>query len=91
MPADQGEQSQKASVSKVPSRGSRDHDEPETAVGSGGGGGSSAWLRSFTCFTNTSDDDQVALDLSGMSSFFIPIRCVQYMPLVKGFLMTLCS
>ncbi|VDM16480.1 unnamed protein product [Hydatigera taeniaeformis] len=66
MPADLGEQSQKTSAAKVLTRGSRSHEDTEAPSGSGGGG--SSWFRSFTCFANADEDEQVAIDLSGGSN-----------------------
>lgn len=54
------------SASKVSTRGSRSQEIMEPS--SSGAGGSSNWLRSFTCFTTSADDEQIALDLSGRLS-----------------------
>ncbi|VDK37046.1 unnamed protein product, partial [Taenia asiatica] len=68
MPADLGEQTQRTSVTKVLTRGSRAHEDIEAPSGSGGGSGGSSWFRSFTCFASTDDDGQGAIDLSGGSN-----------------------
>ncbi|CDI97293.1 E3 ubiquitin protein ligase TRIP12 [Echinococcus multilocularis] len=64
MPADQGEQTQRTPVTKVLIRGSRGQEDTDAPSGSGG----SSWFRSFTCFANNDEDEQVAIDLSGGSN-----------------------
>ena len=69
MPTDLGEQTKKSPASKITTRSSsrsRERTLNASTSGDTSVAASSNWFRNFTCFSNESEGEQGALDLSGV-------------------------